>query len=448
MRKKNLGHHHRASGVATADRPRRIRFVLAAGTCALVIALAGPAMAASSTAKLPTDFDAMAFAPNSQTILFGQQGIETRLPGPVDDREQVVVGLSTDGSVARVQVTQRLTLFGTGDFSFKVSGPARDVEALPDSAERPGLRKGALLWQGFAAGQKLLAAQVELFPNQEAERLPLRFSLSMTVGGRPLEPGIAATGPFELRLGIENISAVPIGVADGEADAATLAPVLDTLRRLLASGHRPIPGTEGIPERVTVGGPTTQRQESVEVPFGVGGQFRFPLGSLVGVRVTGGEATSDASGVAVRFGARLGGGSDERFELRMTGQASHLRLPSLEMTGRPVLPVARVLRPPFGGSWSRAVGIDPSRVDGRRMLGLAMDVLWRVARLRQFDAYLGNPDIHGTSTSSYTFRLAPLVQRVAGAGSGPARAGPVTIAIAVLFLALLALGLALLWAYS
>jgi hypothetical protein len=419
-----------------------------AGTCATVIALTGLAAAAPSTAKLPTEFDALAFAPNSQTILFGQGGIETRLPGPVEDREQVVVGLSTDGSVARVQVTQRLTLFGTGDFSFKVSGPARDFETLPESGEQPGLRKGALLWQGFASGQKVLAARVDLFPTQEAQRLPVSFSLRMTVGGRPLEPGAVASGPLELELRIENISAVPIAIADGEADPSAMAPVLDTLRRLLDSGRRPLPGTEGIPERVPVAGPTTQRHESVEVPFEVEGQFRFAPGSLADVRVTGGGATADGSAVSVRFSTRLGGGADVPFQLRMTGQANHLRLPSLEMTGKAVLPLARVLRPPLGRSWSRALVIDPSRVSGRRMLGLAMDVLWRVARLRQFDAYLGNPDIGGSSTSSYAFRLAPLTAAVSRPLRAPARADPMTVAAAVLLLSLLALGLALVWAHS
>jgi hypothetical protein len=419
-----------------------------AGACALVVALAGTSAAAPSTVKLPTEFDALAFAPSSQTILFGQLGIETRLPGPVEDREQVLVGLSTDGSVARVQVTQRLILFGTGDFSFKVSGPARDFETLPESGEQPGLRKGALLWQGFAAGQKVLAARVDLFPTQEAQRLPVRFSLRMAVGGRPLKPGAVASGPLELGLGIENISAVPIGITDAEANPATLAPVLDSLQRLVASGRRPIPGTNGIPERIPVSGLVTQRQEKVEVPFEVEGRLRFPAQSVKGLRVTGGEAAREGPDVEVRFSARLGGGAEGRFDLRLTGQASRLRLPNIEVTGEPILPLARMLRPPVGRSWVRAVAFEPSSVDGRRMLGLAMDVLWRVARLRQFDAYLGNPDIDGSSTSSYTFRFPPLVQRAAGAAPGPTRADPLTIAVAVLLLALLALGLVLLWAHS
>src|SRR6266496_6216393 len=109
---------------------------------------------APGSVRLPTEADALAYAPNSETILFGALGVETRLPGPVDDREQVSVGLALDGSITKVRVAQRLTITGVGDFSFKVPGPARDVRSLPESASTPGLRKGALLWQGFAAGRK------------------------------------------------------------------------------------------------------------------------------------------------------------------------------------------------------------------------------------------------------------------------------------------------------
>jgi hypothetical protein len=42
------------------------------------------------------------------------------------------------------------------------------------------------------------------------------------------------------------------------------------------------------------------------------------------------------------------------------------------------------------------------------MVGLLLETLWRTARLAQFDAYLGNPDATGRSSSRYTFRLDPL----------------------------------------
>src|SRR5207244_4677075 len=105
----------------------------------------------------------------------------------VADDEVITVGFDAAGAPDSIQVDQRLTLMGLGDFEIRVPGPAMDVRALPGSAELPGLRKGAVLWQGFSSGTKLLAATMHLFPNLEAPRLPLRFSLSMTVGGAPLQ---------------------------------------------------------------------------------------------------------------------------------------------------------------------------------------------------------------------------------------------------------------------
>ena len=445
MRGTNVGQHHGPARITGAP---GLRFLLSAAACAMAVLVPGTAAgAAPTTVKLPTELDALAFAPNAETILFGQLGVETKLPGRVDDREEVVVDLATDGSPARVQVTQRLALTGTGDFSFKVPGPARDVRTLPESTEQPGLRKGALLWQGFSGGSKLLAATVDLFPDQEAKRLPIRISLQMTVGGRPVGPGTVADGPFRLRLGIENISAVPIAVADADADPSVVGPVLDSLRRSLASERRPVPGTNGLPVAVRVSGATRQRQEMIEVPFRVEGELRFPSGSLDGIAVTGGTQITDPEGIRVRFGAQLGGGAASRFDLAVDGKASRLGLPKLEMTGGPALPSARPLRPPAGRSWASAVEIAPSRVDGREMLARAMETLWQVARLRQFDAYLGNPDVQGTSTTSYRFQLAPPT-RATAAPAPPPRAHPLVVAFGVAILLLLLLGLALVWAHS
>jgi hypothetical protein len=56
------------------------------------------------------------------------------------------------------------------------------------------------------------------------------------------------------------------------------------------------------------------------------------------------------------------------------------------------------------------------------MTGLIMDTMWRTARLRQFDAYLGNPDPTGPASTVYRFVLSPVSAAVntpvAGAGTG------------------------------
>jgi hypothetical protein len=407
-----------------------------------------PSATAAETVRFPTEVDALAYAPSSESILFGPLGVETRLPGPVADREEVTVGLSPNGAITSVTVVQRLTVSGTGDFSFKVPGPARDVQALPESAATPGLRKGALLWQGFAAGTKVLAARVELYPDQETERLPVSFVLEMSVDGRPLTADVPSSGAFRLFLQIRNSSALPIQVADADADPARLAPVLDMLRGLLTSGRAISPGQDGVPDAVETTGAVTTRQEQVEVPFAVRGEVLFPPGSLNLAEVEGGTVRSDLQGIHVEFRTQVGGGAPQEATVEVRGQANRLGLPGLVMTGSPASPLARQLRPPFGGSWSRAVARDPGRLDGRRMLGLALDVLWRVARLRQFDAYLGNPDVNGTSASQYTFRLAPAVRPLGRLPAPPDRAAPAAIAGAIVLLLLLGVALALVWAHS
>jgi len=83
------------------------------------------------------------------------------------------------------------------------------------------------------------------------------------------------------------------------------------------------------------------------------------------------------------------------------------------------------------------------------MLALTLDTLWRVARLRQFDAYLGNPDVNGTSTSEYAFRLAPPLQRPeVRASAAPVTASPATTLAAILVIIILGVGLAVAWARS
>ena len=186
---------------------------------AVVLSRLLPASAAvgqERTVRLPTELDAMAFTPWAQTLLFDQwnpsntpssaanRGIETQLPGPVADQEQVNVGLHTDGSISQVVVSQRLILSGLGDFQFRVPGPARDVSALPGSATNPGLRKGSVLWQGFSSGREVLAAEVDLMPNLERDRLPLEFGIDMSVDGQTLEPGKKKSGPFQLNLRVSN----------------------------------------------------------------------------------------------------------------------------------------------------------------------------------------------------------------------------------------------------
>lgn len=406
------------------------------------------ASGATDRVHLPTVADALPFAPGTELILNGAQGVETKLPGRVADEEHVRVDLQTDGSVAAVEVTQRLTLSGLGDFSFKVAGPASDVQALPESANQPGLRRGAVLWQGFSPGQKLLAARMTLFPDQEATRLPLRFDLSMAVGGAPLTPGARRSGPLALTLRVTNVSAVPISMVDVPTDPAELAPVLDAIHASLARGERPTPGEGGIPGDVAATGTAGSRTEDVEAPFKVAGEIEFPAGSLTAPSVSGAKSSSQPDGLHVRFERLLGGGAPLDLTVRIGGQAHLMGLPAFTATASPAPPRAAVVKPPTPAGWAAAVATDPGAFEGSTMLAEAMSALWRVARLGQFDAYVGNPDPFGASTTTYAFRLAPRAAPAPGVAAfgGPIRPmGLITLAV---FGLLLLFGGALVWARS
>jgi hypothetical protein len=416
-----------------------------AAVAALATLLAGaPANAeARISLSLPRQTDLPAVIGSIERIVNAGRAIETKLPGRVTDREEVAVGLGPDGTPATVAVSQVLKLHGLGDFVFKVPGPARDVSALPESVNQPGLRAGAVLWQGFSPGEKTLAAQVELDPRLEQDRLPLRFAIDGTIGGRPWTPSRAASGPLDLRLTITNASAIPVIVAGAEADPAAVAPPLDAVRAAIRAGDRPVPGAGDVPARVAAFGPPQTREEQIEAPFAVSGSLRFPAGSLTGVTVDGGEASEDANGIRVGFRSHLGGGSPMSTTIRVRGTAHDLRLPGLDVSAEPALPLPSSLEPPEGSSWAAYGAAHPDRATGETMLRALMEATARVARLRQYDTYLGNPDATGPAAATYRFAFAPpdrpAAPVVAAAPFRPA------VAVAGVLIGVLLLALALEW---
>jgi hypothetical protein len=421
--------------------------------CLGVLAGASPHGFAEQTPErrihLPTETDAVALAPNAETLLYGALGIETKLPGPAADAESITVDLGLDGAPDRVQALQRLTLSGVGDFSFKVPGPARNVRALPGSGSRPGLRKGSLLWQGFSPGKKLLAAAMDLSPGLETPRLPLRFTISLKVAGRPLRLGERLSGSLDLSIRVANASSIPVKVAEAQVDAGNAARLLDRIRSELVAGRRPRPGERGLPVEVAVTGHLRSRTEQVEAPFGVDGEIFFGAGTLSQVSVDGATASIGRDGIHARFHGLLGGGEPTTISVRVRGMATSLGLPSFRLLARPAVPSPGWVRPPGGRTWARAVAAGRGVIDGRHLLAKAMDVMWRVARLRQYDGYLGNPDPTGPADSTYLFRLAPA--RATVAPPAPPSARPVSIPGAVgLSLAGLVMlfALALVWARS
>lgn len=441
--------------------PRLLRHG-AAITVALMLTAAGSNVAGAQerTVSLPTERDALLYTPYAQMLLFGSnqdplvplepgKGLETQLPtGGVEDRERVDVGLDTDGSISRVVVSQRLILSGLGDFQFRVPGPAQDVRGLPGSATDPGLRKGSVLWQGFSSGREVLAAEVDLKPNLERERLPLEFDLQMSVDGQTLEPGMKASGPFQLKLRVSNSSEFPLRVDSADADPTTLAPILDRVRTVLARGERPVPGRHGVPKEIPIEGRSTLQTREVGVPFVIRGRLVFPSVALGSVRVSGAKAKMKDGRIVVPFRRFLAGGTSD-WQLSVSGNAYHLGLPELEIRAEASLPLPGSLEPPTGTTWEEAVNARPSDFDGRELLSRLMDTMWEVARIRQFEAYLGNPDPSGESESTYLFRLSPRVAPPpAVAPPPPPRPGPIGIATFGLAVLALLTGLGVLWSRS
>jgi hypothetical protein len=217
---------------------------------------------------------------------------------------------------------------------------------------------------------------------------------------------------LELRLTVRNTTAMPIGVARGRGDPRDLARALDAIHAALREGRRPAPGDGPIPKRVSVRGAAETVVGEVEAPFRVEGTIAFPPGAVTGLAAEGG----DARGTSVSFGALLGGGHPSGHTVVVRGDARETVLPELSLVGEPAPPGPEMAAPPGPGSWAE------SGASGREMLDRAMAVLWRVARLRQFDGYLGNPDPEGPATTTYRFALA--APRRAAAGQGPSEPEP------------------------
>jgi hypothetical protein len=423
------------------------RAAFGAAVAALALGPGAPAWAGqeNTTVKLPTETDAIAVAINIERVLNGPRGVETRLPGPVADAERVRVGFGLDGSPVKVVDDQRLDLSGVGDFEFKIPGPASDVGALPGSESDPGLRRGSVLWQGFCSGTKSLGARLDLIPGQEEVRLPIRLVLSMTVDGKPVRPGPPVSGELHLQLNVVNNSVVPIQVVDGTVDPARGAAVLDAIRDDLRAGRRPAPGSGGVPESIELANPSFRTTE-LAAPTQVSGSIRLPSRRVV-FESASGVRPGGARVIGVAFDALLGGGRPLRHTVELTAQVRGLRLPKIQMTAEPALPSTASLAPPSGRSWAEAVRT-PGAVDGESMTALIFDTMWSVARLRQFDAYLGNPDATGPASTVYRFVLAPPPPGASGPPAGSNSGGPLrTAAAAAVALALL-LGALVAWSRS
>jgi hypothetical protein len=419
---------------------------IALGGLSISAVAALPSQLDRSSIPLPTQQQGQAIAPNIDSILNPNHPIETRLPGPVSDREQVGVRLTNKGSVHALTVVQRLVVHGLGDFSFKIPGPAQDVTALPSSENPPGLRRGSVLWAGFSDGKKLLAARMPLFPEREASRLPINVVVDGTIAGHPMDATAAQSGPLDLTITLTNQSAQPVSIENPQADAGAVAPILDAVHATLKRNEVPRPGEGGVPKAVPIKSAGPASEEQIEAPFSAKGKLTFPSGTLSASDVTGGRVSTRAGRTTVSFGGLLGGGRPMSVTVHIKGEATDLTRPVLAIEGSPALPTPDSIAPPSGGTWAQAAA--SGAVSGKAMIVNLLETMWRVSRLRQFDAYLGNPDPTGPATTTYSFGFAP----PPAAATGPApqlKRGSLALTITGLLALLLLLFDALyLWALS
>jgi hypothetical protein len=188
-------------------------------------------------------------------------------PGATNDQE-VLAEVRRSGAVTAVRVRQRLTLTGLGDFFFQITAPVMDVRALPGSQSQPGLRRNAVVWQGFSPGKRLLAAELELEPDAVASALPLRVERHAA--------------------GVTLRNATSVDVV-GFVARVQRGSVLRVLQRLAGRPPRTPPSVE-------IEGPTVQRRLRVDAPLRVHGTVEHRGRTLRRVRlVLGGPRAAEAT---------------------------------------------------------------------------------------------------------------------------------------------------------
>jgi len=301
--------------------------VTAALVAAVAVALPSPVQPLSPQPPLGGN------APVTETEgIFHRVGATTRVRVRVD----------RGGRPFAVGATHRLTVRDPGDYAFIVPAPVLDVRAAPGSQSVPGQRRGAIVWAGFNASRKVLAANATLDPRAAGRVLPLRIE----------------AGPRTITL----VNATPIaaGVFTADAVAPPLARYLDQVRRAALAG-RLVP--TGVADLTTRARPA---HTTVEAPLHV-------TGTVGGRRVDTVLGDGRPLSVTVPRG-------DGRIALSV----------------EPVAP-ARLLTPP-GRSWAT------SGLGGRELLARTNGALLRLARVHQYDAFLASPDPRGASAATFVYR--------------------------------------------
>ena len=382
----------------------------------------------------------------AEQLLRGGKGIERTLPGPVRDEELVKVLVTPDGESRGVKVRQVLTLGGVGDYFIKVPGPVRDVEPLARSTAQPGLRAGAVVWQGFADKKEVLAAELKLSPQQEAEKLPLAVKVVALVDGAPIESDELPEGRLTLKITLRNSTSSTLSLPSGSPDPQAVANALDALRGVLQRGQMPEPGSDDLPRTLGVSGKVEEAEKTVAAPLRVRLLVQLPKRSTE-LRANKGQIQK-APGTASITGSLSTRHPGLTFELQARTPGG--RLPKIGITAQVAAPEADEVDPPEGTSWRSAVAAGV--VSARDMFDKLVFVLAEAAATPEVNGYLGNPDRDGLTSSVYRYEVA-FGPRGKAAGPAPSPAptsesSPLQMISAAALVALLLVVLAVIWARS
>jgi hypothetical protein len=368
----------------------------------VLAAASAPAVAAAERILLPSAHLQMQVTPplRGNTVLN-----ETRLPfRGMPSAERVLVGIDATGAPMSVDVVQRLTLIGLGDYTFAVPGPVTDVNSAPGSASEPGLRRGAILWSGFSPGRKTLAARAALRLSAAAPALPFRLTIAR-------EGGV-------LTLRGENVTQLPSTLLVGPASPAETAAALDETRRVSRRG----PALQDI--YVEVPRAPHAKQEQILAPLRIKGELRF------------------SGGRRIPLDYLLGDGGPRSFVLRVPGVSG---APKVRLLVQAVTPV-KLLTPP-GGSKTWVNAVRTLRVDPAKLLELASRVRLTLARAIDYQAFLVNPDPRGTSQAAYVYETAAESAPVASPQRNDSGGNESTTVVVAALMVLAAGGLVVLWAH-
>jgi len=265
---------------------------------------------------------------------------------------------------------------------------------------------------------------------------------------------VRGKGDYYFRIGAPVLDVQPAAgsaARPGLRSGAILWAGFDPGRRLLAARARLDPARvrSQLPLRILTGagGTTLVNQTTATVDTYTAAAARQPLlAYLASLREDVAHGRTPVAGFATVTSQPKSATMTVRAPLQVTGTIGGRRV-DLELDRRAVVPASGALDLRVTPVRRVAVG-DASRLDGRALLAVTIRASLVVARARQYDAFLGNPDPGGASRTTYRYRTALRSAPPAVAQSPPAGRSELGLAVIVAVAAAAVAGAAALWARS